>query len=86
MAEYVARIARQTIGVDHYFPVPKPSMGGEDFSYYLEKVPGCFFFVGVEPMDKETYPPLHSDRYDFTDGAISVGMKMFIDLVMNFTA
>jgi len=48
-------------------------MGGEDFAYYLEKIPGCFFLVGVEPLDKNSYPPLHSDRYDFTDAALAVG-------------
>ena len=56
-------------------------MGGEDFSYYLEKVPGCFFLVGVEPPDRDGYPPLHSDRYDFTDAALGVGMRMFVELV-----
>lgn len=84
MAEYVARIAKQTLGEDHYFPVPRPSMGGEDFAYYLEKVPGCFFFVGVEPADRDGYPPLHSDHYDFTDAAIGIGMRMFVELVRNF--
>ena len=59
-------------------------MGGEDFAYYLEKVPGCFFLVGVEPPDRDGYPPLHSDRYDFTDAAIAVGMRMFVELVRNF--
>jgi amidohydrolase len=85
MAEYVARVARKALGADCYFPVSKPSMGAEDFSYYLENVPGCFFFVGVEPPERETYPPLHSDRYDFTDGAIGVGMRMFLELVQNFS-
>jgi amidohydrolase len=84
MAEYVATVAKNILGPDRYFPVPRPSMGGEDFSYYLEKVPGCFFFVGVEPLDRDTHPPLHSDHYDFTDGAIETGMKMFRELVMNF--
>ena len=84
MAEYVAQVAKQTLGHDRYFPVPRPSMGGEDFAYYLEKVPGCFFLAGVEPPDRESYPPLHSDRYDFTDSAISVGMRMFVELVRNF--
>ena len=84
MADYVARIATQTFGSDRYFPVPKPSMGGEDFAYYLEKAPGCFFLVGVEPHDRDHYPPLHSDRYDFTDASIAVGMRMFVELVMNF--
>ena len=84
MADYVARIARQAIGVNRFFPVARPSMGGEDFAYYLEKVPGCFFLVGVEPLDREGYPPLHSDRYDFTDEALATGLKMFVELARNF--
>ena len=86
MADYVAKVARQTVGADRYFPVPRPSMGGEDFAYYLEKVPGCFFLVGVEPPGSNAYPPLHSDRYDFTDAAMQVGVRMFVELVRNFRA
>jgi metal-dependent amidase/aminoacylase/carboxypeptidase family protein len=59
-------------------------MGGEDFAYYLEKVPGCFFLVGVEPPGAKGYWPLHSDHYDFTDDAIAVGVRMFVELVKNF--
>ena len=84
MSDYVAKVAKQTFGPDRYFPVPRPSMGGEDFAYYLQKVPGCFFLVGVEPVDRPTYPPLHSDRYDFTDASLEVGMRMFVELVRNF--
>ena len=84
MADYVAATARAVLGADRFIPVGQPSMGGEDFAYYLEKTPGCFFLVGVEPLDKPTYPPLHSDRYDFTDAAIAVGMRMFVELAKNF--
>ncbi|HEX4794471.1 MAG TPA: M20 family metallopeptidase [Humisphaera sp.] len=84
MSDYVADIARKTLGADRFLPVAKPSMGGEDFAYYLEKIPGCFFLVGVEPPDKNSYPPLHSDRYDFTDAALAVGMRMFAELVKGF--
>jgi amidohydrolase len=83
MADYVAKIARQALGPDRFLLAAKPSMGGEDFAYYLEKVPGCFFLVGVQPTDA-VYPPLHSDRYDFTDAALAVGMRMFVELIMNF--
>jgi amidohydrolase len=86
MADYVSRVARQALGPDQYLTVPRPSMGGEDFAYYLKEVPGCFFFLGVEPHDAEGHPPLHSDRYDFTDDAIGVGVKMFAELVKNFEA
>jgi len=85
MADYVATIARQTLGNDRFIPVAKPSMGGEDFSFYLENVPGCFFLIGVEPVNCKTgYPSLHSDCFDFTDAALEVGMKMFLALVRNF--
>ena len=85
MAAFVARVARDAVGPERYFDVAKPSMGGEDFSYYLEHVPGCFFLVGVEPPGHAGYPPLHSDRYDFTDGALGVGMRMFVEIVRRFT-
>jgi len=59
-------------------------MGGEDFAYYLEKIPGCFFLIGVEPPAHSNYPSLHSDRYDFTDDALAVAMRMFGEIVMNW--
>jgi amidohydrolase len=84
MAEYVGQVARDTFGTDRFIPVARPSMGGEDFAYYLEKVPGCFFLIGVEPQGRSSYPSLHSDRFDFTDAALEVGMRMFMALVTNF--
>jgi metal-dependent amidase/aminoacylase/carboxypeptidase family protein len=74
------------MGPEHFLPLTRASMGGEDFAYYLQKVPGCFMFVGVEPPDRSSYPPLHSDRYDFTDAAMGVGITMFIELVRRFSS
>jgi amidohydrolase len=85
ITDYVAATARATFGPDRYFTAPRASMGGEDFAYYLEKVPGCFFLVGVEPLDAKGHPSLHSDRYDFTDSAMLIGMRLFLELVRNFT-
>jgi amidohydrolase len=84
MADLVVAAAKTIGGPGQYFPVTKPSMGGEDFAYYLEKVPGCFFLVGVDPLVSDGYPSLHSDRYDFNDDAIVVGMRMFAELVRRF--
>jgi amidohydrolase len=84
MSEFVANTARKVLGSDRFFPVARPAMGGEDFAYYLQQTPGCFFLIGVEPPGQGKYPSLHSDRYDFTDGAIAVGMRMFLALAKNF--
>ncbi|HEX4053078.1 MAG TPA: M20 family metallopeptidase [Tepidisphaeraceae bacterium] len=86
MADYVAKTARETLGSDRYIPIGRPSMGGEDFSYYLQKTPGCFFLVGVEPQGQKNYPSLHTDGYDFTDAALAVGMRMYLGIVRNFPA
>ena len=84
MADYVARIARQALGENRFIPAAKPVMGGEDFAYYLERVPGCFFFLGLNPDGRSDVPLLHTDRFDFNDAALGVGMRMFTELVMNF--
>jgi metal-dependent amidase/aminoacylase/carboxypeptidase family protein len=59
-------------------------MGGEDFSYYLEKIPGCFIRVGVDPPGCAQYPSLHNDHYNFTDEALAVGVKLFVGLVQGW--
>ncbi len=84
MAAYVEKIARQSLGAEGYLPAAKPAMGGEDFAYYLEQVPGCFFMVGTIPQGQSSYPSLHNEKYDFTDAALATGMRMFVDLVMSW--
>ena len=79
-ADRVAAVAKAALGPAGFLPVARPGMGGEDFAYYLEQVPGCFFLVGVEPPHATASPPLHSDRYDYADDAIAVGVRMFVDL------
>lgn len=55
----------------------KPSMGGEDFSAFLQKAPGAFFRVGVGEPNQDNYP-LHHSRFDFDEKALTVGIKLFI--------
>lgn len=86
LAERVADVARKVLGPARYFPAAAPVMGGEDFAYYLQKVPGAFFYLGVRPPDLDKYPPLHNDCYDFTDTAIEAGVALFVGLVQDFAA
>jgi amidohydrolase len=84
MTDFVAAVARRSLGPDRYVPVGSPALGGEDFAYYLEKIPGCFFLIGVQPPGLASCPSLHSDQFDFSDDALAVGMQMFISLATNF--
>jgi len=61
---------------------PYLSMGGEDFSYFLQKVPGCFFFVGSAPEDREPLSvPHHCSHFDFDERALLVGSSIYLQLV-----
>jgi len=86
MTEFVQQIARQTLGADSYATVPKPAMWGEDFAFYLEQVPGCFFVLGVQPPERDGYPMLHNPLYDFTDAALPHGIRMMVALASGFLA
>ena len=76
----------KVIGESSY--APYLSMGGEDFSYYLEKIPGCFFFVGSSPLDSEPLSiPHHCSHFDIDEKSLLIGASAFVkiteDLLIN---
>jgi len=61
---------------------PYLSMGGEDFSYYLEKIPGCFFFVGSRPLDvKPLSIPHHCSHFDIDEKSLLIGASTFVKII-----
>lgn len=78
--ENVFSAATKTIGDNTH--TPYLSMGGEDFSYYLEKIPGCFYFVGSCPIDKEPLStPHHCSHFDIDENALLIGSSSFIRII-----
>tara|TARA_B100000315_G_C14595281_1_gene598647 strand:- start:9676 stop:10854 length:1179 start_codon:yes stop_codon:yes gene_type:complete len=64
--------------------VQKPylSMGGEDFAYYLQKVRGCFFFVGSSPDEVPLFSvPHHCSHYNINEDALLIGASVFVQLI-----
>ncbi|WP_221347768.1 amidohydrolase [Streptomyces beigongshangae] len=53
------------------------SMGGEDFSWYLEHVPGAMARLGVRPPGERTVRDLHQGNFDVDESAITVGVELF---------
>ncbi|HET9794289.1 MAG TPA: amidohydrolase [Thermoanaerobaculia bacterium] len=69
IAELVAEAAEEILGAGSV--VETRTMGGEDMSVYLARVPGCFFFVGSGLPG--AYRPHHSPVFDFDERALAVG-------------
>ncbi|GGS24963.1 M20 family metallopeptidase [Streptomyces griseoviridis] len=53
------------------------SLGGEDFSWYLERVPGAMARLGVRPPGERTVRDLHQGDFDVDEHAITVGVELF---------
>ncbi|MFK7961217.1 MAG: M20 family metallopeptidase [Phycisphaerales bacterium] len=75
-------ILGETLGSGAVHQLPSPTMGGEDFAYYGQKVPACFFFLGLRDPKQETMAQLHQDTFDFNDDAIPVAIELFCRLAM----
>lgn len=54
------------------------NMGVEDFAYYVEKVPGAFFNLGVGNKAKGITAPLHNDKFDADEESLKIGVKLQI--------
>jgi hippurate hydrolase len=80
-AERVRNIIRDKLP-DLNLDVFQPVTGAEDFSYMLQKVPGCFLLLGTK--GRQAGPVLHSPFFDFNDDALPVGVKLWVEIVRNY--
>ena len=80
MSRLVATACAKGIGKESV-EVVKPSMGGEDFAYYLEKVPGSFFRLGCRNEEKGIIHPYHSSLFDIDEDVLPFGVEMFVRVI-----
>jgi hippurate hydrolase len=78
MAALGKAVASRVLGPDKWFDLTNPSMGAEDFSYYLRKYPGAYFRLGMG----EKSAPLHNSHFDFNDKAIASGILFLVSLAL----
>lgn len=76
MVDILKGEAEKVIGAENCIDLVDPVMGGEDFSEYLQIVPGTFFRLGTCDPDKNTCVPQHNSRFNVDDDALQYGMKI----------
>lgn len=69
------RAAVQVVGESGLRPMRTGNMGGEDFGFYVERVPGCFVRIGAKPVG-DSYPA-HSSRFTWDERALAYGAAYF---------
>jgi hippurate hydrolase len=83
-ADFCAQVAAEVCGPAHVLIDPKPSMGAEDFSYFLQEKPGCYIWLGNGPGEGGC--TLHNPHYDFNDDAIPYGVAYWVRLAQCWLA
>ncbi len=80
MSHLVAAACAQGIGKENVEFI-NPSMGGEDFAYYLQKVPGSFFRLGCRNEKKGIIHSFHSSLFNIDEDVLPFGVEMFVRII-----
>jgi amidohydrolase len=78
MSRAVFNAAREVLGNSAIWG-GEPSMGGEDFAYYAERVPSCIFRLGSGKSQ-----PLHNPKFNIDESCLAIGVKIFVNAALNF--
>ena len=83
LTELVRRACEATVGPDKVL-TGAPMMGAEDFSYFLEAVPGSFFFVGSKNPERGLVWGHHHPRFDLDEAAMAVGIEAMTRVALDY--
>jgi len=72
----------EVLGKDKVLPLP-PQMVAEDFSYYAQKIPGFYFFLGVKAPGQASAAPLHNPNFLPDERSLPVGIKLMCHLALD---
>lgn len=79
--DQVAQAAHRVLGDGSVVMLESPSMGGEDFAYFLQQVPGALFWLGCKLADGREQYPAHNPGFDLNENALPLGVAILCQLV-----
>jgi len=82
LGSILAPTLSQTLGKSNIQDI-KPQMVAEDFSYFSQKIPGFYFFLGVKDPEKPSMAPLHNPYFNPDERSIALGIKIMCHLLID---
>jgi amidohydrolase len=77
MTAFVLNQAKRVVGSSNVMRFA-PIMASDDIGFFLQKVPGCFMFVGSSNAEKGYIQPAHSPLFDFDEDSLLIGTEILI--------
>ena len=69
------------IGDENVYYMKNSSMGGEDFAYYSEKIPGAYFRVG---SNDGRNIDIHTPNFNVDEECIKTGLRVYLGIILNY--
>ena len=80
---FCTQVVRDWLGDDALLAHQEPVTGSEDFAFFLEKVPGCYVFIG-NGEGEDGGCMVHNPGYDFNDRVLSTGASYWVRLAESY--
>ncbi|MFW5787256.1 MAG: M20 metallopeptidase family protein [Halanaerobiales bacterium] len=84
MTELLKRNAVEVMGSKNVVNIKEPTMGGEDFAFFLKEVPGTFFLLGGRNKEKSISAPHHNPHFTFDEDIMKDGMEIMVRSVLEY--
>ena len=83
ITEKLREAAADIVGEGSIAAIAEPTMGGEDMAFFLEKVPGSFFFLPSIPAEGTVYPHHHS-KFDLDETVFWIGSAVMANFALTW--
>ena len=84
MTDLVRRSAAKLLGEKNVLELPEPSLGTDDFGYFSEAVPGCYYYLGVGNETKGFTAPNHNPRFAVDPAALPLAAALHAQTAIDF--
>lgn len=83
IVEVVREVAKAVVGAQNVKSGER-TMGSEDAAYFIQEVPGCYFFLGSANSERGLDAPHHNPRFDFDEDALPIGVAVMAEAIKRY--
>ncbi|MEG2786698.1 MAG: M20 family metallopeptidase [Romboutsia sp.] len=84
LVDIIKKNTENLLGNGNFLMKEKPSLGGEDFSFYTQKCRGAFFNLGCRNQEKNIIEQLHTSKFDIDEDCLPIGVMLHIANTLEF--
>jgi len=78
LTNLIKEVVKENLGEERLYQIEEPSMGGEDYAFFAQKVKSTYMLLGTRNEEKGIVNALHSPYFDIDEDILKQGVKLFV--------